>query len=917
MQSTTNEAEPTNLDGESNGPLVHGQPLSVTIKNVVNWSIKHSLFTAPAFVGIVQFFLIWWLRYNRGVGAKLWMITLQGIFTIGVFVIAAHFRWKREVSETLQELSQQLKIPYNHLTSRTIGRLRVRKAKTRAAFNRQKKKSKKSEESEDQNEKSLLLEQLIIEGSTIRNFLFLYNLLLASVALCIEVAFFMRFRVGLEFDTYSALVTIPLTFLIAGSVPYYLELFKRITAEEKNLDLRLSKMNNALYEYERNVEPVWQFYKNSISDKWASTFQEVLYQFDFDAGTKSSGEGNLSFREFVQTEINVYGNAVFNQKLLSEPKPINGAKNISFVTKSKRDELAYIMAANAIFIEETNLSERFEKSKSNFLRRFEKNKPYLDERITGHRLDTWINNYTLCRVEAQKDGQIYPEQAAARIFLATDFRSKEETETSIRETVSNQIEYFLWNEIEIIKSNAAHGCVGCHELVMFLNNFFGTEKGIKEAIRYSSDKSDLKEFQMKEDVNIQLEDVKPQSIAINLRDILINQNERQVLTTVFTKFEQSTECIDPSVSNQTAKPLNRIPSSLKRFRILLQDCDDYCSRSLGTEDYDNQTRFHTWLFPTDERIHYIVLNRIRKWSASPRIKEARQLLDHRVFAENCHTGTSRHIQALPDRMKMVKESCDELGLNYQSFTEDSELFNDLLGRYSNASLFEDENNFKSKELLEESLLIRNLVYALVFGFASERDSVLSPARIQSLHRYISLWRSIESQRLNHLSENGIERTSNVIPNGNAAQNLRQFWCDLRDTLEEIVYHHRQSSAFLVQSEDQSLELAVLELTHHRGPLQNWIKASNSVNRRHEFQKLKFEIDQVMKNGQNSRILGLPVLPSQQLVGRVLKLACEIPEDSYQLKVKEPTFAAPVRLSVVPLSAIELWDIEDLNERLKK
>jgi hypothetical protein len=152
------------------------------------------------------------------------------------------------------------------------------------------------------------------------------------------------------------------------------------------------------------------------------------------------------------------------------------------------------------------------------------------------------------------------------------------------------------------------------------------------------------------------------------------------------------------------------------------------------------------------------------------------------------------------------------------------------------------------------------------------------------------------------------------------------------------------------SEDSSLEAMAFELSHNRGALQNWVRASNAVNRRHTYLHTAGILESLVGRTRGRSMLQLPIRISPESVREIIAFTCETPSNSYELqrrlneinydedvnvndkskskkeknarieknkrrveknKRRAQDSSVPLRLSVTPLTSIQLRNVESM------
>lgn len=310
----------------------------------------------------------------------------------------------------------------------------------------------------------------------------------------------------------------------------------------------------------------------------------------------------------------------------------------------------------------------------------------------------------------------------------------------------------------------------------------------------------------------------------------------------------------------------------------------------GEEKYpQSNSGFSNWLFPSDENVHWLVLNRLRKFPSqrTRALNNPENILDFQTLAELIQLGVSRHVIPLQSKTASIAEKSRPLNLDYHSFVEDAELFGDLFNRFTDPSFMENSTSIThsatwSEIPQSEKLLIRCLVYFLNLYFAVTPEDIYTPRRFKS-----------EIELLQSLTENKNsvnESSPNSIPMGHPARKLRNLWILIRRNIDE---HFKKNSSTVLGA----TPLLAFEMTHHQGPLQNWIRASNAVHRRFSAMQLISEIES-LQNRKFQSVLTLPLIISQETVKRFFESSCEIPhsnQDNEQISF---------RLSVASLATIE-------------
>jgi hypothetical protein len=951
------------------------------------------------------------------------------VITFSSLLIWQWARWEKEIATLLDELGQFL--PKNALKKNT--------------------------------------KHLVLEGRSIRVLLVLAALALTAVFLIIDIAFLLE---PSKLGDLAAIITIPLTLSVAGTIPFYLEIGKRINDKSDKTDEDLMGLRNALVEFDRSCEPLWQFYKSSIGSEWAPLFQQWLYESEL-------GASSPSIRDTLQMEIEVLAQSLMIRAELSQPSDI---KTIA-ISERDIDTLSYLLAADKV----TGDLESQQNSLEGTIVFVEPNKTDFenllasdstvtknsDMNLIARRLGTWLDNHTLCRLEAEDAQETYPKQKSTRIRLASDLRTSKTVKDQNRNSLTAQFTEVSYKWFQDVSRHAnVHNCVACRRIYSaflslvsldseetgeerkrlqdrYRNHLLaqGTRENrevrlptmsqldrIAEAV---SDLSGQSRIELTDSDSMSLISEKSESsntltyfvvramswgalnkVEFNSSVLLKVLNETNELGKVSVAKElyikgvklhlrgsgssadaeklcgeiQNFYVKKPhkllAVFSKAAKDDVNMASLNERLNMSLDRLIDGVDRSSSPSrtnveiDEVNQFRkawnshidkflkyseeirnaeYHAWLSPTDEEIHWIVLEELLKRSIKSSSEIAllfHQEFDPVLFARRCALGTKKHISDIDGKIDDVKDQCDKLGLNVYAFIEDAELMKDLFSRYA-----QKENDLD--DIRSRKMLARNIVYALAFNFMSNSSPTLIPVRFRSLLRHLDIHNSVEQFQISHesfdqhsegseksarLYNNAPSKQSNRIPQGHGAFPLRKFWGNLKSVLDYHLLHHQRKSAYIMFSEDSSLEAMAFELSHNRGALQNWVRASNAVNRRHTYLHTAGVLESLVGRTRGRSMLQLPIRISPESVREIIAFTCETPSNSYELqrrlneiiydedvdvndkskskkernarieknqrrveknKRRAQDSSVPLRLSVTPLTSIQLRNVESM------
>jgi len=914
---------------------------------------------------------------------------------------------------------------------------------------------------------------LVLEGRSIRVLLVLAALALTAVFLVIDIAFLLE---PSKLGDLAAIITIPLTLSVAGTIPFYLEIGKRINDKSDKTDENLMGLRNALVEFDRSCEPLWQFYKSSIGSEWAPLFQQWLYESEL-------GASGPSIRDTLQMEIEVLAQSLMIRAELSQPSDI---KTIA-ISERDIDTLSYLLAADKV----TGDLESQQNSLEGAIVFIEPNKTDFesllasdstvtknsDMNLIARRLGTWLDNHTLCRLEAEDAQETYPKQKSTRIRLASDLRTSKTAKDQNRNSLTAQFTEVSYKWFQDVSRHAnVHNGVACRRdygaflslvsvdsekteeerkklqdryrdhllaqgtsknrevrlptmsqlerisgAILDLSGHSETVRTDRDSFRLVSEKSEsnisltgdvvramslgasnkvefnysvllkvLNEMNELDKVSVAKE-LYVKGINLDLRGSGISADSEQLFGDIQNFYMQKRDRAPHkllAVFSEATKDDVNMASLKERLNMSIDRLIDGVSRSSSPSranveidevnefrkawnshidkflKYSEEIRnaeYHSWLSPTDEEIHWIVLEELLKRSIKSSSEIAllfHQEFDPVLFARRCALGTKKHISDIDSKIDDVKDQCDKLGLNVYAFIEDAELMKDLFSRYA-----QKENDLD--DIRSRKMLARNIVYALAFNFMSNSSPTLIPVRFRSLLRHLDIHNSVEQFQISHesfdqhfggyeksarLYNNAPSKQSNRIPQGHGAFPLRKFWGNLKSVLDYHLLHHQRKRAYIMFSEDSSLEAMAFELSHNRGALQNWVRASNAVNRRHTYLHTAGILESLVGRTRGRSMLQLPIRISPESVREIIAFTCETPSNSYELqrrlneinydedvnvndkskskkeknarieknkrrveknKRRAQDSSVPLRLSVTPLTSIQLRNVESM------
>lgn len=600
--------------------------------------------------------------------------------------------------------------------------------------------------------KSVQVDEVIIEESAIR------TLILLQAALVLAITSVVNAIVLAGSDnaqSVAIIATLPFTLILSATIPFYVETRKVLQAKTKERDSALESFVKSLGEFERNSEPIWQYFDTTIASEWALLFQQWLYEVDLKSKSKTP-----ALRDVLLRELGIYAQSFNKQQTLLTEKAIDSSNEGVVLTPKDKQILRHLLAANEI-----NNQFKFFKSNSQstandplrppedeisaVLAKTLSDDASEDESLIYRRLKTWIDHHTICRIEAKFNNATYPLHKFLRLILSIDGENK------------------------------------------------------------------------------------------------------------YTR---------------------------------------------------SRSEYATWLYPTDETIHWLTLNRLRSFSKQYKrtINDPSEKLNSETLSGLIEQGINRHLTPAFDQVRQIDSACQSLNIDYHPFTEDIELFGDLFQRYVNKEIAAETLVSKSNNPIpqQDRLLTRNILYALAFLFAKDPTNIHAPRRFRA--ECSTLKRNINLKRTSEVDK---KRTSlqNSIPKGHAATEIRSLWVDIRSELADQIGKEDQKLIF------ESLPLLAFELTHHKGPLQNWIRASNSVHRRYRARKLIAEIRNIestmfRNKSLPKQILAIPLKISLPAASAFISTICELPKiDTHA----DHDLGLPVRLSVSSLATIQDFSLETL------